>query len=52
MTPGRDPMRCSIDWTHEPQVIPSTPSDTEHRLTFWVMITQSEKTQEKTKYLV
>lgn len=31
-------MRCSIDWTQEPQVIPSTPRESEHSLTFCVMI--------------
>ena len=46
ITPGKDPMRCSMDWTQEPQVIPSTPRDTEHRLTFCVMIAFSERTQE------
>lgn len=46
ITPGREPMRCSMDWTQEPQVIPSTPRETEHRLPFCVMIASSKKTQE------
>lgn len=45
MTPGRDPMRCSMDWTQEPQVIPSTPRETEHRLSFCVMTALSKKTR-------
>lgn len=49
ITPGRDPMRCSMDWTQEPQVIPFTPRETEHRLVFCVMIAQSKKDTRKDK---
>lgn len=40
-TPGREPIRCSMDWTQEPQVIPSTPRETEHRLPFCAMLASS-----------
>lgn len=45
ITPGSNPMRCSMDWTQEPQVIPTTPRETEHRLTFCGMIAFFERTQ-------
>lgn len=32
LTPGRPPIRPSMDWTQEPQVMPSTPRVTRHRL--------------------
>lgn len=45
-TPGKDPIRCSMDWTQEPQVIPSTPRETEHRLPFCAMTASSRKTKQ------
>lgn len=49
-TPGREPIRCSMDWTQEPQVIPSTPRETEHRLLFCAMTASSRKTKTKQEW--
>lgn len=38
ITPTKEPIRCSMDWTQELQVIPSTPRVTKHRLPLSVMI--------------
>lgn len=46
-TPGRELIRCSMDWTQEPQVIPSTPRETEHTLPFCAMIALSRKTKQQ-----
>lgn len=34
MTPERPPIRCSMDWTQDPQVMPSTPRITLFRSVF------------------
>lgn len=44
-------MRCSMDWMQEPQVMPSTPTETEHRLGFCVMIVSPKRTQERQNVL-
>lgn len=38
ITPAEELIRCSMDWTQELQVIPSTPRVTPHRLPLSVMV--------------
>lgn len=50
ITPAKEPTRCSMDWTHELQVMPSTPRATKARLPLAAMTASPKQKERKGKH--